>query len=466
MRRRLTAIYLLLIVLVLVGLEVPLAVILASRDSQQMALDRLSDAVRYATLAEPALRSGDQTTIQTELAAYYGLYRISAAVVDRDGEVVASAGDLAALEEPDVQDALESAFGGRHVGTGEVIWPWTEKPLVVTAPVGTGGEVLGAVVTISPIDKTRAAIRNGWLLLAGLGLLAVALSVSAASALARWTLAPVEKLDAAAQLITKGDYAVRVPPDEGPPELRQLASAFNEMADNVADALERQRAFVSQASHQMRNPLTALQLRVESLGDQIVSEEGKVEHQLAMEETARLSRILDSLLALARAERGKFQVEYIDATAVAMSRVAAWQPLARQRGITLRYAATEAPLWIRALSTALDQSLDALIDNALKFAGPGARVDVSVHSERDGVVVHVVDNGPGLSEVERKHATERFWRAAGAQNVAGSGLGLPIVAVLVEASGGRLDLLPATPTGLDARLWFPHSVVPESDVPR
>lgn len=463
MRQRLAAIYVLLLVLVLAGLEVPLAITLASRDTQQMALDRLSDAVRFATIAEPALRAGDDRPIREELDTYYQLYDIEAAVVNLEGRQVARTPGFPDADQEEVGGALKRALQGEHVGAERVVWPWQNGPLVVAAPAGTGGSVLGAVVTVSPTDQVRGAITDGWLMLGGLGLVALVISIIAAEALARWTLKPVAELDLAAHLITEGDYEARVPAYLGPPELRRLATAFNEMADNVSDALERQRTFVAQASHQMRNPLHALQLRVESLGEDMATKEGRAEHRIAMAETERLSRILDSLLALARAERGRYQMERVDAAQVAMDRVAAWQPLARQRQITLRYAASHLPVWAGVMSTGLDQALDALIDNALKFTEPGGRVDVSAHTEKGQVIVHVVDSGPGLTAEQRRKATERFWRAPDAQNVEGSGLGLPIVAVLLEASGGRFDLLPATPRGLDARLTLKAAREPGAD---
>jgi K+-sensing histidine kinase KdpD len=115
---------------------------------------------------------------------------------------------------------------------------------------------------------------------------------------------------------------------------------------------------------------------------------------------------------------------------------------------------------VLAVPTAVGQSLDALIDNALKFAGPEATVRVEVHAAGDVVDVHVIDDGPGLNGDSRRRATERFWRAAEVQNLDGCGLGLPIATVLVETSGGRLDLLSAQPGGLDARLRFPAAPSP------
>jgi signal transduction histidine kinase len=226
------------------------------------------------------------------------------------------------------------------------------------------------------------------------------------------------------------------------------------MADALSDAMERQRAFVAHASHQLRNPLTALRLRVEELGPSVTDEVGQTEHRLALEESDRLAQVLDGLLTLARAERGADKMVVVDAAALAVSRVAAWQPLARRQRIQLTVSTPPRPAYASAAPTALDQSLDALIDNAVKFTDEGGRVDVAVYKLDGGVAIHVRDNGRGMTSAQLKQATERFWRAADAQNISGAGLGLTIVAVLVDVSGGRLTMRQAIPRGLDAALWF------------
>ena len=241
----------------------------------------------------------------------------------------------------------------------------------------------------------------------------------------------------------------------GPPELRRLAASFNHMADVVSDVMDRQRAFVAHASHQLRNPLTALRLRVEELGPSLTDPDGRSEHRLALEETDRLALVLDALLTLARAEREENERVTVDAAAVAASRVAAWAPLARRRSVTLRLAVTDAPAYARTVPTAVDQALDALIDNAVKFSGAGGAVTVAVADRDDGVALEVRDSGPGMTESQLGQATERFWRAPDAQNVDGAGLGLTIVAVLVDASDGRLTLEPADGGGLAATIWAP-----------
>jgi signal transduction histidine kinase len=319
------------------------------------------------------------------------------------------------------------------------------------------------VVTVSPTGKVRDRVTSVWLALGGAGLLAAMAAVATAFALARWALKPVTELSATAGQITAGEHTARVPHRTGPPELRRLAVSFNEMADSVTEALQRQRSFVAHASHQLRNPLTALRLRVEELGHELTGTDpagvaaARAEQELALAETDRLGLVLDGLLALARAERGKHALTTVDAVEVTEARVVAWQPLADRRAVELKLVAPAGPLPVSAVATGLDQALDALIDNALKFTI--GRVVVSVAEADGGVTVQVTDNGPGLTAEQRRRATEPFWRAPDAQNIDGAGLGLAIAHVLIEVSGGRIDLLPAPGKGLDARIWLPaHSL--------
>ncbi|GAB3807780.1 HAMP domain-containing sensor histidine kinase [Micromonospora zhanjiangensis] len=464
MRGRLTATYLALLCLVLLALEVPLGMTLVTRDTQRLAADRLADAFRFASLAEPALRTGELSPIDLEIGRYDQLYDIGVVIVNQDNLIIATSRTDLRIE-GDLGAAVRRALAGDQSASPAGIWPWQDVPLVAAVPVGGGGEVTGAVATVSDSGEVRAGVVTKWAALAGVGLLAMLASAVAATALSRWVLKPVTELDAAAHGIASGDHAARVPRQLGPPELRRLTVAFNEMADTVTDSLHRQRMFVAHASHQLRNPLTALRLRVEELGQDITGEDGRAGLESALAETDWLARILDGLLALARAENGAHRLERTDPVGIAESRLAAWQPLAQQREITLSADLPAETGPVRAVATGLSQALDALIDNALKFCTAGDTVRVVVRPVADGVVVRVTDDGPGMSEEQLRHATDRFWRAPDTQNVQGAGLGLPLVEVLVTASGGTLTLETARPHGLDARIWLPAAGTEVDAVP-
>jgi signal transduction histidine kinase len=459
-RRRLVATYVLLLCMVLLALEIPLAVSLTGRETERVLSDRVADATRFASLAVPAVRSGELASLLDELGRYHELYGIGAIFVDPDQRPwIGFGGDHTVPEHGAV--AVRGALAGRTISAPGTLWPWESRPLVVAVPVNDGGAVLGAIVTISPTGDNRRAVAIAWLELGVLGLVAVGVCVLAAFWLAGWVLQPVTRLDAVTHEIAAGDGGARVHPGGGPPELRRLSVSFNEMADAVADSLERQRSFVAHASHQLRNPLTVLRLRVESLGLYLADDDAREDHRFALEETDRFAGMLDGLLSLARAERGGYETETVDAVAVTLNRERSWRPLTELRGLTLRVTVPDRPRPIEAVPTGLDQVLDALIDNALKFTPAGGSVEVTVESRNGGVEVTVRDTGPGMTEEQCLRATDRFWRAPDAQNVDGAGLGLPIVAVLVEASGGRMTLGSAPTGGLEARLWWrPGTAVP------
>jgi signal transduction histidine kinase len=454
MRRRLLTTYLTLLAAVSIGLAAPLGANIAARDTQTVFIDRQNDAVRFAGLAEQAIRTDRTVNLHAELTAYDNLYGISSAVVNRDGQILITSRPGIRMDDPAIADRLRAALAGERRGNDVVLWPWQRVPLVVAEPVGLGGEIIGAVVTISPVDGIRAATLRWWGLLGLITLVVLIVGTLAARPLTRWTLRPVADLDEVTHAITEGEMTGRVPADAGPPELRRLAISFNTMADTIATLLERQRTFVSYASHQLRNPLAALRLRVDTLGEQL-PEYAASEHALTLDEVDRLTRICDSLLALARAESSRTLPSLIDAAAIADDRVTAWQLVAsRSGGHIVRTGAVHADVLLA--PGTLDQALDALIDNGLKFASPRATITVDVQPPSDGLVhIHVVDDGPGLREEELREATLPFWRDTNHRNVDGSGLGLAIVNTLIVAGGGTLHLRPAEPHGIDAHLTLP-----------
>ncbi|GAA1895326.1 HAMP domain-containing sensor histidine kinase [Streptomyces sodiiphilus] len=450
MRRRLLAVYLVMLALVLVAVAVPYAAATAARDTQEAFIDQLNDTARFASLAEPALRTGETVTLQAELARYDELFGVGAAVVDINGEPLVVSRDGLPLDDTAVRRRMEAGLSGERSGVEQALRPWRDEPMVLAEPVGRGGEVTGAVLTVAPTDQLRGQILRRWGALAALAGTALTLAVLAGLALARWTLRPVRDLDAVAHRITAGALEARVPEDAGPAELRRLATSFNLMADTVTGALTRQRAFVSQASHQLRTPLGVLRLRVENLAGHL-RPSGDREHRRTLAETLRLAGILDSMLALARAEGAPPVAGTADAGMLMRDRAAAWGPVAGNREMRLEVSAVgSAP--VRATVETLEQCLDALIDNALKFGPRGGRVLLRLSLREGWTELHVIDEGPGLEEAERVRATEPFWRGQSHQNVPGSGLGLSVVAQLVAACDGELALLPARPGGVDARL--------------
>jgi signal transduction histidine kinase len=323
----------------------------------------------------------------------------------------------------------------------------------VASPVIRDGDVIAVVVTDSPTGPLRSRILTGWLPIAAGEAGAMLFAVAAAFRLTRWVLRPVRVLDRATHDIATGRLTARVAAAGGPPELQRLARSFNEMADHVEAVLEQQRAFVADASHQLRNPLAALLLRIDLLGLELP--EGSAEFASVREEGKRLARMLDDLLGLALAEHSRADLRVTDVAALAAERVAAWRPVAERRGVTLRQAGPGAVTgWTDPVGLA--GALDAIVDNAVKFTPRGGTVTLTVTPHSDVVAVETADDGPGLADEELERIGDRFWRSSRHQNVSGSGLGLSIVGALLAAAGATIHYAHNEPRGLKATVRLPR----------
>jgi signal transduction histidine kinase len=266
----------------------------------------------------------------------------------------------------------------------------------------------------------------------------------------RWILRPVWQLGHAVSEITNGRYGVRALDRSGPAEIRDLAAAFNTMTDRLTASLEAQRAFAADASHQLRNPLSGVRLRIESL-EPHVAPGGREQLDRAIVEMRRLSLVIDQLQQLARAENGSMPVGPVDVGSVLECRVDAWREQAERDGVRLEVHGD--PVAAECADGALDQIVDVLLDNALRVSPEGATVSLRASASGSGYVeVHVIDEGAGMSPGDRARACDRFWRAAEqpAERAAGSGLGLAIAKALATAGGGDLRLDEASPHGVDA----------------
>ncbi|WP_367136852.1 ATP-binding protein [Saccharothrix sp. HUAS TT1] len=445
MLRRLLVLIVPLLVALVAALGVPLAFAVVQRESQETYLDRLGDASRFASLAENALASGRLTALREELVRYDRLYGIAAGLVGTDGTVLESSRRPFPLTDPNVEVGLAAAFGGYRGETDQSTWPWERVDLVVVEPVGRDSEVVAAVVTISPTDGLRSAILRQWGVLALIGLVPMLGVVAVAWPMSRWVLRPVRKLDEATAAVAGGRLDARADEVGGPPELRRLAASFNAMVDVVGRALRRQRAFVADASHQLRNPLASLRLAVDNLVPHVADEAGREAQRIAVDEAEEMGRVLDALLAATRLDSAS-AAEPVDVDNLLATHVPGWRALAGDLRLVV-----DVPPGLRVLEPpgGLGSVLDELVGNAIRLSG-GTRVRVWGEAVGGRVELHVTDDGAGLAEGERVDALSRFWRAPRHQNVAGTGLGLAICAELIESAGGELLLLPVEPHGLDA----------------
>jgi signal transduction histidine kinase len=444
-RVRLSLLLLLLMTVVLVSLGVPLAVSLASSEARTVQADRLADLSLYASLVPDETDGVDAAVLAADLRRYDELYGVSVSVVDAAGRPLFGSRDEIDTDDPGTRSTIRAALAGRPSEGPERLWPWEDSPLVAAQPVVRDGDVVGAVLSVSPTGQARDRVLDRWLLLAALECVALVGGAVLANRLAAWLLRPIERLDGAAHRIADGDLGARVPAGSGPPELRRLGRSFNDMASHVQASHDAQRAFVADASHQLRNPLAALLVRLQGLA---LAPPGKQAGAAASAaaDGQYLADTLDRMLELARAEHTVAAAGPLDVAAVVDERLDSWRVVAERRSITLRRrGAGSAPGWHD--PGALSGAVDAVIDNALKYSHARTEVVVDVRGragdDHRGVAVVVTDEGPGLQPDELGRVGDRFWRARSTSGEPGSGLGMSIATTLLERHGGALRVEPA-----------------------
>ncbi|WP_316743721.1 HAMP domain-containing sensor histidine kinase [Streptomyces sp. MK7] len=458
MRTRVQAVLLVFGTLAVAAFAVPLLLFTASDRTQQLVLARSADLDRFASLMNQAAATGDTSGLKAEAHRYTQLYGEALVVTDaRRGAVVQTGGMLAA--DPAVSRLVDAALRNQTAHPKGTLRPWSRGNRMFAEPAGTGTQVTGAVVLRASVGTAADDITRRWaVVLAGTALVAVACTALARAA-TRWVVSPLRRLDRAV-----GRLAAGLPHEQtsagGPPELRQLAIGFNRMAGIVTAALEQQRRLVADTSHQMRNPMAALRLRVDALRSHLPASADRT-YAGVTTELDRLETLLDDMLALATAEHraGELAVSdgadaYCDAAETARTQYRRWEPVARRAGVHLTTEAA-GPLTAACTQGELAQVTDILLDNAIKYAGPDATIVLSCTAEGDHVVLTVADDGPGLTQEEISQATTRFWRAARPGGTTGTGLGLAIAEQLLAGRGGRLELSPVRPHGLRARALLP-----------
>jgi signal transduction histidine kinase len=436
--RRIVAGFVTVLVAVLAAIVVPLGIVVTAQQRRDF-----RDAARGAARAVAALAEEQLDDRTTSGALASGLPRIagagdSVAVLNSVGAALATRG------QPIPPDVIAAARAGRAV-------PALHDRITVTATVGDGERTLGLVVLIRDTAPTERRSRLLWLALAGAATAALLVGAVVAASLARWIARPLRSLVDAARAVG-GDVTARANEGAGPAQVRDVAGAFNDMADRVAALLETQRGMTAEVSHQLRTPLAALRLRLELLGTEVRGEQAE-EVDAMVAETSRLARLVDGLLAVARAEATPSAPAPIDLTAVVAARLASWEPVADERQVVLGTSGGS----VRAVATPghVEQVLDNLIDNALDAVAPGGRITVGV-GHRDGcALLTVADDGPGMSAEQMAHAFDRFVTDRAGNG--GTGLGLTVVDRLVAADGGGIDLRQTPGGGLTVEVALPVS---------
>ena len=447
-----------MLLLALIALGVPLAISLRDRVDAEVRGQARSQADVVAATASELLAPAQRPGLNRLVRVSAGSVRGRVIVVDNHGRLLAdSAGAPAGTsyaDRPEVRTALRGRSeqitrNSRTLGT---------EILATSVPVLEHGRPHGAVRVTQSVAAVHRAVQTSILDLAALAGVVLLLGMAAGAVVAQQIARPIRRLDRAARSVAGGNLDATVAV-EGSTEQRSLARTFNEMTQRVKRLLRVQQDFVADASHQLRTPLTGLRLRLESLAGRFREDRAIAgELDAGMKEIDRLSLIVDELLILSRAGEHDLPGERVDLSEAAARAGERWHGAARERGISLEVRDGEGPAAVWCAVPDLDRSLDALVENALRYSPAGSTVTIATGPRR----IEVIDEGQGLEPGEEEGVFDRFSRgSAGRRGPSGTGLGLPIARELTRQWNGEVTLVNREGEGARATIAFAPDGEPE-----
>ncbi|GAA2792987.1 sensor histidine kinase [Streptomyces showdoensis] len=440
MIRRLIVSYILLVAVAILLFTVPVAFTLTA----QLRNDTEAFAKREATTMALLAGNGNASSCRAleEMARAYE--RQTGARV----RVTPTAACATDLPEPAPGTALDRALDdGRATADwgSDFIWG---SDLVVTVPAKDGDRIVGAVRIVYPTESLNHRLWTIWGFRAGLAVVVLGVAALIGAMVARRLTRPLRQLNDMASKFSDGDLTARSPV-EGPVETQTLARTLNQAGERLDTLIASQRNFVADASHQLRTPLTALRLSLDNIADGVDDEFVREDVELATAEVVRMSRLVNGLLVLARAEAKVTAAEPVPLLDVVEERLSVWRAAAEERAVTIEFIETAGGRpQVLAGPGHLEQVLDNVLSNALEVSPDGGTITVRIDPGDAAMRLSVLDQGPGMPDQEKSRAFDRFWRGQGLTGRSGSGLGLAVVKQLVTDDGGTVTLRDAPGGGL------------------
>lgn len=329
----------------------------------------------------------------------------------------------------------------------------------VAVPIRVAGTTRGVFVATSDLAREEGEVDQAVQIAAIVSLLVLALASVVAFVLIGRILHPLRELTATAEAIGEEDLTRRIDV-RGDDEFARLATTFNAMLDRLDGAFASQRAFVSDAGHELRTPITIVRGHLDVLGDD--PDERAETMAIVQDELDRMSRIVEDLLLLAKAERDDFlRPETVDLDLFTEEIVAKAQALG-EREWTIEALGTGTLVGDR---QRLTQAMVNLVSNAVAHTEDGGTIGIGSAMHGDEARLWVRDDGVGIDPADHARVFERFARVGVRRRAGGAGLGLAIVTAIAEAHGGRVELDSAAGRGALFTLVLPVAPIPEDPLP-
>jgi heavy metal sensor kinase len=330
---------------------------------------------------------------------------------------------------------------------------------VVSHPfINISGQLIGVIQVATAIESFQEANNTLLTIVVIASVITILVSWLLSRSLAKRILKPIEQVtQAAASIVDAKNLSTRIQWQGANDELGQLTQMFNHMMARLEQVFKVQQRFVGDVSHEMRTPLTSILGHLEIMNKYGVDQESL---EAVQREAARMSRMVNDLLLLARADNGELQIDLYPLEIDALVLEVYEQALILAKGRTLKIVLERIEeARIRGNADRLKQLMLNLVSNAIKFTREGGKVTLAIYPEGDLAICEVRDTGIGIAEADVKRIFDRFFQAdnsrAHRSDMDGAGLGLSIVKWIVEAHGGTISVKSELGIGTTFYVQFP-----------
>ena len=428
--------------------------------SMQKGLESRAQAVANS-FNEYFMDSGFSNYYKKAVAAtesYEDKNRVELQFITTGGRILVSTSGLTSGTSPGTEDISRALseirmvpYRGTDPETGENI-------MAVSHPLLSNGRVRGVLRVVTSLRGANQQVLTCMLAITLVALLCMALVVGSNLLFINNVVEPVAVVTDAAKRISAGGYGYRIEKTY-PDELGELVEGINNMSLKIGQNEKMKSEFISSVSHELRTPLTAINGWGETIledpaGDPVQMRRGI---RIILNETKRLSNMVEELLMFSRMEDGHFtlHMEKVDMQAEFEDAIFTYRELFRQQDIALEYQVVEAefPL-INGDSERLKQVFCNVLDNAAKHGGSGRRIAASLSREGGAQVVRVRDYGPGIPEAELPYVKQKFYK--GSSKARGNGIGLSVCDEIVRLHGGAFDIANAPGGGAEVTIRIPE----------
>ena len=316
----------------------------------------------------------------------------------------------------------------------------------------------GNPIFINLIDYYR--IGTEWVLLAVFAAVLVVFAAIGGYMIVRRAFRPVESaISTAGRIVDADDLSMRIDPGKGSGEIVEMASAFNAMLDRLESSFEKEKQFVSDASHELRTPISVIMAESEyALDHQDDSRRMASSLQSIHEQSGKMSRLVSELLTIARQDNGTVKPEKceIDLLELAESTLLTLEPRAKEKNIAFEIKGEEAK--VLADLDMLTRVIINLVSNAISYGRDGGHIEVEISERGEDAVISVKDDGIGIEKENLQRIWDRFYQEDPSRNSSGSGLGLSIVSGIAKIHGGRTEVESEKGKGSTFRFIIPKGI--------